>query len=251
MSGIASQSPGAALLAQLARELDAADLREIAAADYGSDIDLHFKALQNIWATASVPTQMGWHPGEVLELMRWSEPEHPEWKPGASGSQGHYIRAFCCAALLLSLSQGDTDSCGEGDTVARLVASLIMLGPDFERLGLEFLDWRFPELERQLWVEAPYYAFLSLLLWLRLEETPDPAEVCRRVRGMEAIERAVRESEWPGFPATPSPFLTGLTHDMSMEYWLRFARELGELGAELSGQARVEVTTLAGRIGED
>ncbi|MFT6397792.1 MAG: hypothetical protein ACJAYU_002547, partial [Bradymonadia bacterium] len=27
-----------------------------------------------------VPSPMPWRPGEVLELIRWSEPEDPEWR---------------------------------------------------------------------------------------------------------------------------------------------------------------------------
>ncbi|MFT6397791.1 MAG: hypothetical protein ACJAYU_002546 [Bradymonadia bacterium] len=65
---------------------------------------------------------------------------------------------------------------------------------------------------------------------------------------MIAIEGKVRKSEWPDLPATPSPILTGLTDDLSKEYWLRFSSLLGDLAGNLSGQAKVEVAVLAARV---
>jgi hypothetical protein len=68
------------LLAQLASALAVDDLGEIVPADYGQDVEEHLVALRRICATREVPSPMPWRPGEVLELIRWSEPEDPEWR---------------------------------------------------------------------------------------------------------------------------------------------------------------------------
>src|SRR5260221_13417688 len=90
--------PSNRLLLDVSRQqIDDGMLAEIAAADYGIDADRHLASLRPIRDTGVVPQFIGWHPAEVLELIRWSDPENPEHKPGSTGRRGHQMRAFSCA----------------------------------------------------------------------------------------------------------------------------------------------------------
>src|SRR5436305_280319 len=106
--------PSADRLLDVARQqVDDGMLREIAAADYGRDVDIHLAALRPIRDQGIVPAPLGWHPGEVLELIRWSDPEDPAHKPGATGRRGHQMRAFACAALLRTAMENGCDGVAE------------------------------------------------------------------------------------------------------------------------------------------
>jgi hypothetical protein len=128
-------SPKDRLLVQLSQHVDRAMLQEIAAADYGSDTDTHFAQLVAIHATAKIPSPLPWVPKEVLELMRWSEPEDPAWRPGGQGQRGHVMRAWCCAVLLRAGSDPESQPyfLGHADTVVNLIRSLPHLA--FETSG--------------------------------------------------------------------------------------------------------------------
>ncbi|HMG87058.1 MAG TPA: hypothetical protein VK574_15100 [Terracidiphilus sp.] len=81
---------------------------------------------------------------EVLELIRWSQPEDPEWKPGEMGEFGHWMRAFSCAAILrveqepwnYKYNDGSTDS-----TTIQLMFSLEALPVDVSREAVRHLAW--------------------------------------------------------------------------------------------------------------
>jgi hypothetical protein len=55
--------------------IDESMLREIAEADYAKDVEGHFAALKPIWQGGDLTELDHWFPMEVLELIRWSEPE--------------------------------------------------------------------------------------------------------------------------------------------------------------------------------
>src|SRR5262245_7058441 len=80
-------------------EIDEGMLREIAAADYGWKADECYPLLIRI-LEAGMPASYDPNLNEVLELIRWSEPEDPAWSPGGYGHRGHWMRLFACAALL-------------------------------------------------------------------------------------------------------------------------------------------------------
>lgn len=116
----------------------------ISQADYGCDADAHLAALRELRSTGLLPQDPGWVPMEVLELIRWSEPEDPEWKPGRTGEFGHWIRAFSCAAILrgehepwnYTYNDGSTDS-----TTIQLVLSLDALPVDLKREAARNFAW--------------------------------------------------------------------------------------------------------------
>ena len=88
------------MLSEISKHITDDMLAEIALADYGQDQEKHLAALRRLRDTGTFVKPMHWHPCEVLELMRNSQPDDPSWKPGGSGTRGHWARAFACAALL-------------------------------------------------------------------------------------------------------------------------------------------------------
>ena len=117
-------------------------LREIAQADYGMDADAHLRAL-NAVKTGNLPVPMPWEPREVLELVRWSEPDVREWKPGSAGARGHWMRLFSCTVLLRAASEPENEGyfTGEDSTIIQFVDSAIKLGKKSSQAALAFLLW--------------------------------------------------------------------------------------------------------------
>lgn len=117
----------------------------IARADYGDRRGEHYEALLQVREFGNFPNDLAWVPMEVLELIRWSEPEDPTWKPAGTGKFGHWMRAFSCAAILRAehepwnypYNDGSTDS-----TSIQLVLSLDALGIDLNREATRNFAWQ-------------------------------------------------------------------------------------------------------------
>jgi hypothetical protein len=129
------------LLARISEHIDDEMLRQISLADYGQDSDEHLGALRAIRDEGIFPCPMRWCPAEVLELIRWSEPADPSWKPGGTGDSGHWMRAFCCAALLRATSEpwNYGDRLGTDSTVVQMILSLGALPIDLNADEVRFL----------------------------------------------------------------------------------------------------------------
>jgi len=131
------------LLREIFRHVDDEMLKEIAAADYGQDVERHLAALRPIRDTCIFPPDLIWYPMEALELIRWSQPENPDWKPGRTGEFEHWMRAFSCAAILRATCEpwnyrGD---CAFVKTTIHMILRLRMLPVDLTRLAASFLSW--------------------------------------------------------------------------------------------------------------
>lgn len=116
----------------------------ISLADYGSDAAEHLLALRVLRDTSRFPDESGWIPMEVLQLIRWSEPENPEWKPGRTGEFGHWMRAFSCAAILRAEHEPWNYYYNEGSTcctTVQLVLSLNALPVDLKREAARNFAW--------------------------------------------------------------------------------------------------------------
>src|SRR5262245_19620910 len=88
---IASLQPSPEALSGLFRtHVGDAMLQEIAETDYGDRKEEHFAALRRIRDKGVDPCDIEWVPSAVLELIRWSNPEDPDWKPGSTGKNGHW-----------------------------------------------------------------------------------------------------------------------------------------------------------------
>lgn len=130
------------LLRLIFRHVDEPMLQEIASADYGMDADEHLSQLRAI-KSGKIPAPMQWEPREVLELIRWSEPEDPTWSPGSKGDRGHWMRLLSCAVLLRAEAEPANEGyfTGEDSTIIQLVDSAIKLGDDVANAALQFLCW--------------------------------------------------------------------------------------------------------------
>ncbi|HEX8272916.1 MAG TPA: hypothetical protein VF615_09790 [Longimicrobiaceae bacterium] len=239
-----------ALLHLLRARMDDGMLREIARADYGMDEDEHLVALLPIRDRGEVPPAMGWEPREVLELIRWSEPEDPEWKPGSTGARGHLMRAFACAALLRAAAEpGQTGRhSGENSTVAQLLASALALGPDVQEAAARFLAWRTPRLEPE--EERPFFAFGLLVLAALLREGRMDDEALAAAADWVVAEEAEERAALHPLPANPDGWLLGLTrHDLRDTVWRALAERLGrEAEAMPPGPARGRLLEVALRV---
>ena len=127
------------LLSAVASHIDNSMLLEIAKADYGDQIEEHLAALRPVRDQNLAPSE-AWVPSEVLELVRWSEPDQPDWHPGGRGERGHWMRAFCCVALL-RMEGERLIRFGIEDTTAILVESVEILNAGlWDELGA-LLTW--------------------------------------------------------------------------------------------------------------
>jgi len=145
-AALAAFSPNAdEFLRLVSGRVDDALLYEIATADYGHKVNEHLLHLRQIRAKGSFATPMRWHPREVLELIRWSEPEAPNWKPGLPGERGHWMRAFACSSLLIRVAgEQENSELREGwnETLIQLIDSLHSIAPELYRPAAAFLAWR-------------------------------------------------------------------------------------------------------------
>lgn len=135
---------GDVLLRAISADVTDEMLECISQADYGCDADQHLAALRGLRETGLLPENPGWVPMEVLELMRWSEPEDPNWKPGRTGESGHWMRAFSCAAILRAEHEPwnykYNDGCTDSTTI-QLVLSLETLPVDLNREAARNFAW--------------------------------------------------------------------------------------------------------------
>lgn len=152
------------LLRLVLQHVNRSMLREIAEADYGEDVDAHLQALEAIHA-GHVPAPMQWEPKEVLELIRWSEPEDPGWKPGSTGKRGHWMRLFACTVLIRAAAEPANDGyfTGEDSTIIQLIDSAIQLGSDTSLAALKFLCWRMQYRKLDDWEQSDFAVAILLL----------------------------------------------------------------------------------------
>lgn len=151
-----------ALTPLFSSNIDPSMRREIAEADYGHMADRYDVCLEQILTTGRVdccdPPMR-----EVLELIRWSEPDEPGWHPGGTGVRGHWMRLFACSVLVWMGCEERVSFGGETDTLAQLVSSSIELGPVPARAAAGFLAWRFLTYPGED-AYRPFLAFALLLL---------------------------------------------------------------------------------------
>ena len=116
---------------------------EIAEADYGYLAAEYLAGLRRIRDGREVSRSLAELPLEVLELVRYSEPDDPAWEPGGHGERGHLMRLFCCAVLLTATGEPALDGYIEDEpTLRRLVASAAALGAGAIDALLPLLCWR-------------------------------------------------------------------------------------------------------------
>jgi hypothetical protein len=226
------------LLGLVSSRIDEDMLREIAAADYGRDVEMHLAPLRLLRDAGAVPVPLGWEPRETLELIRWSQPDDPQWVPGGQGHRGHWMRAFACTALLRAeLDPGNI--CGRADgqnqTLAPLLTSLRALPDGLEPAAAAFLVWAIrrmesDERERGVSSSSDLAFFGAGLVWLlaRHDAMLAPAaaviELCRWIAAREAI---ANEEAHPGFGVCRGAWLLSTTgFNLSHADWRSIAADL-------------------------
>lgn len=160
-----------ALTPLLEANLDQGMLREIAEADYGFEAGHCLQLLDPILHGGAVALEE-FCVREVLELIRFSEPEIDNWSPGGKGKRGHWMRLFACAALVRAAPLDPETFSSESDTLAPLVASAIHLGEPAARAAASLLAWRFlayPGSDQ----DPAFFAFAILLLSASVERAED------------------------------------------------------------------------------
>ena len=204
--------------------IDEGMLREIAEADYAKDTEQHLQSLKPVWSGGEFKELDSWFPMEVLELMRWSEPEDPEWKPGSPGIRGHQIRAFCCAVLLATPNFEP-----EKETLIQMLDSVFVLGRDATEATGRFLTWRIESLEREQ--DRPFFALAIAAIIHSLE--PDLS-----VADEESLADWVRDEE-----ASEREYLAGFRSDFVSAPWL--------FGLSFSDMRNAKWEALIGRIRDE
>ena len=238
------------LLRRVSQHVDAAMLIEIAAADYGRDTKEHLAHLQQIRDKGSFEVPMRWHPQEVLELIRWSNPEDPSWKPGMPGARGHWMRAFACTALLRAAGELANKELRDGwnQTLIQLIGSLRSAGPELYGSAVALLAWLIPRTDQ--YEETEELGFLMVgLLWLALQlPAPVPDEVVVTLSERIAAEAQFQCAE--GHGPNPGRWLLGTTfYDQQHADWERLGLSLLEMDlSERAPQAREWVTLIGGEL---
>jgi hypothetical protein len=105
-----------ALTPLLQANIDESMLREIAAADYGWKADYCYELLEPVLKIGHVAPD-DFNVREVLELIRWSEPDDPNWGPGGHGARGHWMRLFACSELVRLAARCPASFSSECDTL--------------------------------------------------------------------------------------------------------------------------------------
>lgn len=154
--------------------VDTSMLRQIAMADYGMDVGSHYEALADIFRSGITSSHGQWHPREVLELTRWSEPDQPHHPDDAAGPPGHWIRLFACAVLLRvdRLPECRNHLLGVDSTIIQLTESAIALGSKVVCAAISLLAWYLQEDETDL---CPHCAVAILLLAVHAQTTDTAA----------------------------------------------------------------------------
>ena len=204
--------------------IDKSMLREIAAADYGDKADYYYTKLQPVLMTGVVAPDV-LEAKEVLELIRWSQPEDPKWSPGGQGIRGHWMRIFACSALVRLAPSHRKRFDGECETLAQLVSSAIELGCPVPRAAASLLSWRFltdPGADP----DSAFLAFAILLLAAHLEHAEGSGQWLKNLAAwVEDEESRCRKAlSWLSSSPHWSQWLTGLTSfDQKEAVWRSLA----------------------------
>ncbi|HTJ35296.1 MAG TPA: hypothetical protein VL738_18885 [Dactylosporangium sp.] len=137
--------------------LDADTVREMAALDYGMQIDEHLRGIEGLFNTRRLPAEIGWNPREVLELARYSGPAA--------------ARLFACMVLVRA-----DGTVTPAETLAGLVEAVLELGDEAIEPAVRYLAWCRRD-EPGVWRGEPEaLPFLTLGLLLVYVMRPDAAD---------------------------------------------------------------------------
>lgn len=253
-----------ALLREISAHIDDEMLAEIAAADYGMDRDAHLAALRRIRDDGAIAAPMPWEPKEVLELIRWSQPDDPAWQPSGRGERGHWMRAFACAALLRAAGEPVNYDYmfGHNQTLIQLIWSLDVVNAGLERDAARFLIWLIGRVaaERAPPGDADWSdedtAFYGLgLVWFGLRSTPamPDAAIVALCEWICECERRHNERHNVDYGLPPGRWLLSTTsYDLCHAHWKRLGRAILALDlADRSPVARDWIELMGNLLAEE
>lgn len=167
-----------ALFQAISRHITDDMLDEISRADYGQDAEKHLQALRRLRDTGDFIQPMHWYPCEALELIRSSQPDDPLWRPGSTGTRGHWMRAFASAALLRALGppwnyQGDAAK--PSYNLIQLICSLRAFPIDLTLEAVRMVAWLMLRSDLEESDPQPVYFGVGLL-WLALHLAAGPTD---------------------------------------------------------------------------
>ena len=242
----------AGLLTQVARVVHDGMLRTIAEADYGMDVEEHLAALRAIHA-GEIPVPIAWAPREVLELVRWSQPDgpHGRWDGKDAGREGHWQRAFACTALLHIASEPENRERllgGEKDTIIQLIGSIIALAAQLQLPALRLLSERVLALDLGD-PELPFFALGILLLAAMLPDV-EPEQLSNLGAWVLAEEARIRSELLVSWQPPKEPWLLGLaSYNPYAAVWQSTTvKVLGSVAPTMPPAVSAVLQTLIGKI---
>lgn len=198
-------------------------IRSIAAADYGRDFDAHLSELTHLWQGNDWEELGVWYPMEVLELIRWSEPDEAADALDSERTEGHCTRAFCCAALLVTSNFEP-----EKETLIQLVDSAFAIGGRVPDAVARFLSWKLPLLGRE--DDKPFFALaLAAIARIEMDELTreQEASLAEWIAAEENSERRYLSSYSSSYQE--ASWLFGLSwSDMRSDRWVELIVRLQE-----------------------
>lgn len=216
------------LLDWLRPRIDDSMLDDIARADDGTRNKKHFRELRIIRNSGVLPSPLLSEPTDVLQIISWSEPEDPEWKPGSIGERGQLMRAFCCAVLLQAVAEHEWshDFAGQHVTIIQLTASVLALGGEPAEAALDFL-WNRSIALAEGNKDRPFFALAILLLGASKYELDSDEQIRQQAEWVMIEEAEARRRELHRFAKSHPSWLLGLQHyRVKDETWRRLAKEI-------------------------
>jgi hypothetical protein len=233
------------LLRRISCHITDASLIDIAGADYGNDVEKHFFQLRLIRDQGLLNTPMRWHPREVLELIRWSEPEDPNWLPGVQGERGHWMRAFACSCLLRAAGEPENEELQQGwnQTLIQLIDSLCFLKNEIlYQPAAAFLAWLIPRASSDDGENEVGFLLLGLL-WFALHlQTADKLVIALS----ESISDEVKRVEEIWEPSADRWLLATTCFELRHKKWETLGRTLAEMSLPNRSSAAIEWVKLIG-----
>jgi hypothetical protein len=246
---LASLHPdGDRLLAEISKHVTDDMLVEISLADYGEDQEQHLVALRRMRDAGKIVEPIQWCPGEVLELIRNSQPENPVWKPGCTGIRGHWMRAFACAALLRAREEPwnyTADGAFPSENLIRLIDSIAVLQTNFSPELVRLVAWMMLHSDLETGdAQVVYHGVGLLWLALSLKMPMADADLLELAEWIVQREAAIRKRS----PQAFDRWLLGIGQDPPPSPWEVLGKKLSVLN--MSGHIK-ELQEWVKLIGEE
>lgn len=180
--------------------LNASIVREIAHLDHGMRVEEHRQGIEAILVARRLPDELGFVPGEVLDLASFEVPIDPERQPGSKGWRDHVARLFSCLVLVRA-----KETIVPAGTLAGLVESALELGPEATDRAVRYLAWcrlHEPGAWRHDPEALPFLTLGLLLLYVMRPGRGDPAIAVGLARTFVAEVAQLPGQWWPDQPPT-------------------------------------------------